>query len=171
MHTPGALDASYAFRYVPSHNRACAQTSLFTPFCHPVQSFCGYGLGGKPKWLPLNFGYHDVMRTFSIQFSSVSHSMPNLQKRIDVAKMSDTKPEIFSVPVGENKSQRTENDFFIPFLTPIPKTSLRGGGEQDWRFEERNTLCHPSWTYCNFRELLFRQKQNPICAAWINCFE
>ena len=20
-------------------------------------------LGGKPKWLPLNFGYHDVMRT------------------------------------------------------------------------------------------------------------
>ena len=22
-------------------------------------------LGGKPKWLPLNFGYHDVMRTGS----------------------------------------------------------------------------------------------------------
>ena len=23
-------------------------------------------LGGKPKWLPLNFGYHDVMRTGTI---------------------------------------------------------------------------------------------------------
>ena len=23
-------------------------------------------LGGKPKWLPLNFGYHDVMHTVSI---------------------------------------------------------------------------------------------------------
>ena len=22
--------------------------------------------GGKPKWLPLNFGYHDVMRTSPI---------------------------------------------------------------------------------------------------------
>ena len=23
-------------------------------------------LGGKPNWLPLNFGYHDVMRTSPI---------------------------------------------------------------------------------------------------------
>ena len=25
-------------------------------------------LGGKPKWLPLHFGYHDVMRTSPIKF-------------------------------------------------------------------------------------------------------
>ena len=24
-------------------------------------------LGGKPKWLPLNFGYHDVMHTAPIE--------------------------------------------------------------------------------------------------------
>ena len=28
-------------------------------------------LGGRPKWLPLNFGYHDVMRTSPI----ASHRM------------------------------------------------------------------------------------------------
>ena len=28
-------------------------------------------LGGKPKWLPLNFGYHDVMRT-----SPMEHCLP-----------------------------------------------------------------------------------------------
>ena len=27
-------------------------------------------LGGKPKWLPLNFKYHDVMRTSPIKLSS-----------------------------------------------------------------------------------------------------
>ena len=26
----------------------------------------GVELGGKPTWLPLNFGYHDVMRTANI---------------------------------------------------------------------------------------------------------
>ena len=25
-----------------------------------------FSLGGKPKWLPLKFGYHDVMRTSPI---------------------------------------------------------------------------------------------------------
>ena len=29
-------------------------------------------LGGKPKWLPLKFGYHDVMRTSPIHASLVS---------------------------------------------------------------------------------------------------
>ena len=29
-------------------------------------------LGGKPKWLPLNIGYHDVMRTSPIMISTNS---------------------------------------------------------------------------------------------------
>ena len=32
-------------------------------------------LGGKPKWLPLKFGYHDVMRTSPIDFKA-SFRMP-----------------------------------------------------------------------------------------------
>ena len=28
-------------------------------------------LGGKPKWLPLKFGYHDVMRTSPISLCKV----------------------------------------------------------------------------------------------------
>ena len=29
-------------------------------------------LGGKPKWLPLKFGYHDVMRTSPIAFARLN---------------------------------------------------------------------------------------------------
>ena len=29
-------------------------------------------LGGKPKWLPLKFGYHDVMRTSPISDLKIS---------------------------------------------------------------------------------------------------
>ena len=32
----------------------------------PSQSFCRYCWVAKPKWLPLNFGFNDVMRTASI---------------------------------------------------------------------------------------------------------
>ena len=32
----------------------------------PVIPWIDLELGGKPKWLPLNFGYYDVMRTTPI---------------------------------------------------------------------------------------------------------
>ena len=41
----------------------CAEkTSLFTRNLRPSQVILWLELDGKPKWLPLNFGYHDVMR-------------------------------------------------------------------------------------------------------------
>ena len=35
----------------------------FTWNSHPAQSCLWINLGGKPKWLPLNFGYNEVMHT------------------------------------------------------------------------------------------------------------
>ena len=35
-------------------------------------------LGGKPKWLPLNFGYHDVMYTAPIPLLDACHHRPPL---------------------------------------------------------------------------------------------
>ena len=39
-------------------------------------------LGGKPKWLPLKFGYHDVMRTSPITSYAACHSKPIAPGRI-----------------------------------------------------------------------------------------
>ena len=40
-------------------------------------------LGGKPKWLPLKFGYHDVMRTspFKHPDSSISQDSEFMNQR------------------------------------------------------------------------------------------
>ena len=39
-------------------------------------------LGGKPKWLPLNFGFNDVMRTAPIQYRGSGESV----KYMDISK-------------------------------------------------------------------------------------
>ena len=49
-------------------NGACANTSWFTRFWMASPVILWISLGGKPKWLPLKFGYHDVMRTSPILF-------------------------------------------------------------------------------------------------------
>ena len=44
----------------------CAYVILHT-ILPPSPVILWISLGGKPKWLPLNFGYHDVMRTGPIK--------------------------------------------------------------------------------------------------------
>ena len=60
---------------------AGAITSSFTRNCHPAQSFCLLliELGGKPKWLPLNFEDHDVMR-HRPHLTSLKGSVVSLRK-------------------------------------------------------------------------------------------
>ena len=50
-----------------THSGACANTSSFTRTnLPPSPVILWIELGGKPKWLQLKFGYHDVMRVSPI---------------------------------------------------------------------------------------------------------
>ena len=63
--TVAVIHIRSTFCYFPQlFNEACADNVTFTHFKLPPRS--GHfviELSGKTKWLPLNFGYHDVMRT------------------------------------------------------------------------------------------------------------
>ena len=45
---------------------ACAHTSKGHTILPPSLVILWISQGGKPNWLPLNFGYHDVMHTAPI---------------------------------------------------------------------------------------------------------
>ena len=65
-------------------NRACAHASS-QHFATQSSLLCT-DLGGKPKWLPLNSGYHDVMRTTPIVFFEVCSEF-NLQFLVGVWRL------------------------------------------------------------------------------------
>ena len=52
------------------HIGSRAHTSSFTQLPNPVNFWIE--LGGKPKWLPLKFGYHDVMCTATILWNDMN---------------------------------------------------------------------------------------------------
>ena len=63
-------------------NGGRAHTSQYTRNCHPA-SYSMELLGGKPKWLPLNFGFNGVMRTVSILNGGLSALRHGIQNSVE----------------------------------------------------------------------------------------
>ena len=79
-------------------------------------------LGGKPKWLPLNFGFNDVMRTAPIAFSTTCTKGHVVEKAIGVTHIEmKIQPVALRLKSPFFESARffvsyNLHSFFVPFI-------------------------------------------------------